>query len=235
MNLLKKFKYLWGRHTLQYHRILQKSIYYSVVLAGISFLPLVAHTQVNKELFTGFRVSYENHLSASFARSYQKENASIIVHNQDSNDFFNRKFAQLHYQHNVVHFISTVKLGYEAQTGITMQYNNASPLIIPISFGLIYSISNVYLPYIVPFISGGYSIWNIQLSEWSKPMAYWSTGVKISFGLFKSSLNYTLPDEYGLQDMGAIAKAYFAHPISGIRPQGPYLWYVWSLGVYFHL
>ena len=55
--------------------------------------------------------------------------------------------------------------------------------------------------YVVPFVEIGALTENVDFSTITP---FWSAGVLLSFAILKTSLVYTLPDEYGIHDMGVI-------------------------------
>ena len=110
----------------------------------------------------------------------------------------------LNFHQNIMQFPYMLKWGIRASTGLTRNEDNESIYFFPLSLSIILSLQIFKDQFITPFFEIGYSAWNIDFSELSEAFPFWSVGTIISLSLFKHSLRYTLPEEYGIQDMGII-------------------------------
>ena len=121
------------------------------------------------------------------------------------NKSFLRNFLFFNVQYYFLQFPSFLRWSVKASTGLTRNYDTQSTKFIPLSISGVLHIRIINA--VVPFIEWGYSLWNIDFSEFSSTFSYWGTGINISFSLFKPSLKYTLPDEYKINDMGIIVES----------------------------
>ena len=128
-----------------------------------------------------------------------KEKAPELIQ-ENINKSFLRNHLFLSLQYYLLQFPSFFKWSVKASAGLTRNYDIQSTKFAPLSVGAALHI-NLINPF-TPFFEVGYSTWNIDFKRFSHAFFYWSTGLNVSFSLFKPSLQYTLPDEYSVNDMG---------------------------------
>ena len=152
--------------------------------------------------------------------SLTKEKAPQLIQENINNSFL-RNHLFLNLQYYLFQFPSFFKWSLKASAGLTRNYDIQSTNFAPLSVGGVLHINLINS--LIPFIEAGYSVWNIDFKKFSSHFFYWSTGLNISFSLFKPSLQYTLPDEYKVNDMGLILESrwsiykdsYFIHTLHG--------------------
>ena len=93
-----------------------------------------------------------------------------------------------------------LKWGLKARAGFSLNPDPKSSYLAPLSLtGIVHF--QAFKP-IIPFLSAGVSQWLINFKSLSERSFHLSLGARISLSLFKPSLQYTLLDDYGLNDMG---------------------------------
>ena len=152
--------------------------------------------------------------------SLTKEKAPQLIQENINNSFL-RNHLFLNLQYYLFQFPSFFKWSLKASAGLTRNYDIQSTNFAPLSVGGALHINLINS--LIPFIEAGYSVWNIDFKKFSSHFFYWGTGLNISFSLFKPSLQYTLPDEYKVNDMGLILESrwsiykdsHFIHTLHG--------------------
>ena len=153
------------------------------------------------------------------------------VHNQA---VFNRQFGMASFHKDLLQLLNWIRFGLDIGPGITIYHDNSShPSLIFLKAGGQFNLVITQTPSVTPFIAGGY--WD-TIHQWERTGfagAYFSAGVKVSFALFKPSLYYILPDEYGLSDIGLTAQISYYYPLAEVSiPQNQARLNAWSVGVY---
>ena len=133
-----------------------------------------------------------------------KEKAPQLIQKNINNSFL-RNHLFLNLQYYLLQFPSFFKWSLKASAGLTRNYDIQSTKFAPLSVGGALHIN--LIKSLIPFIEAGYSVWGIDFEKFSSHFFYWSTGLNISFSLFKPSLQYTLPDEYKVNDMGFLLES----------------------------
>ena len=128
-----------------------------------------------------------------------KEKAPALIQTNINKSFL-RNHLFLNLQYYLLQFPSFFKWSLKTSAGLTRNYDRQSTTFIPLSVGGALHINLINS--LIPFFEVGYSVWNIDFQKFSSGFFYWSVGLNISFSLFKPSLQYTLPDEYDINDMG---------------------------------
>ncbi len=126
-----------------------------------------------------------------------------------------------------------LKWGIRGSAGIVRNEDQDSLYFYPLSLSLITSLQIFKQQFFTPFFEIGYSVWNVDFSDFSDFFPFYGGGALISFSLFKNSLRHTLPDEYGIQDIGIIAE--WKNHISPLDPpeeESPYFLHSLHVGVY---
>ncbi len=120
--------------------------------------------------------------------------------------FANDRLFYLNFQQNIIQFPYILKWGLRASLGVAFNYDNDRKYFFPMSASGIWSLQIFKHQIIIPFFEMGFSTWNINsyLEEFTPLFPFWGVGASISLALFKNSLRYTLPDEYGIKDLGII-------------------------------
>ena len=157
----------------------------------------------NKEKLILFQWLNEQHFSLQWAYGFFRQKHTPPLLKVNINDtFLNQALFFFNFQQNIIQFPYILKWGLKVSTGITRNYDNDKIYFYPLHLSAITSLQIFKYQLIVPFFEMGYSTWNIDFSEFSEAFPVWSLGASVSWALFKQSLSYTLPDEYGIQDAG---------------------------------
>lgn len=199
------------------------------------FVPAMFYSQQPR--FQLFQVINENHLSFEWTKmtTQSPNEVSQIAQNIKANSFFNRQLLQVDFHKNWLQLLHILKWGIQASAGTTLSYggSNQGAFFVPMYMGSILSLQLTKRPYFIPFIAAGYSIWSIGFHTLSSMLFQWSAGAHISFSIMKPSLGYTLLDEYGIHDMGIIAKTTSYYFVENGLPHGNILIASLHIGVYF--
>ncbi len=109
----------------------------------------------------------------------------------------------LNFHHNIIRFPYILHWGLRGGLGLARNYDLKSDFFVPLSLSGILSLKLTKHQPVVPFVEGGFSSWNRNLSDdFSDIFPYWTVGAFISLSLFKPSLTYTFPNDYGFKDLG---------------------------------
>ena len=149
----------------------------------------------------------EQQLSFQWAYGFLKQKdkfAPVLLKERINNTFRNDTIIYLNFHQNILQFPYILKWGLKASAGLTLNKDNKQTYFFPLSLTMIVHLQIFKHQFIVPFFEMGYSTWNIDFSEFSDYFPVWHIGTTISLSLFKNSLRHTLPDEYGIQDIGII-------------------------------
>lgn len=147
----------------------------------------------------------EQQTSFQWAYAFLKQtekHAPDLLKEKIGDSFRNDMLFYLNFHQNIIQFPYILKWGLRASAGMTRNYNIDSAYFIPMSLSVITSLQIFEKQIVVPFFEMGYSFWSVDFSESSDFFPFWSVGADISFSIFKSSLRYTLSDEYGIEDIG---------------------------------
>ena len=160
-----------------------------------------------KESLILFQWCNEQEFSLQWAYGFLKQKdkfAPSLLKEKITDKFKNDTMIYLNLHQNILQFPYILKWGLKASTGLTRNYDHEKTYFFPLSLSMIVSLQIFKDQLIVPFFEMGYSTWNTDFSEFSEFFPIWSLGTSISLSLFKASLRHTLPDEYGIQDIGII-------------------------------
>ncbi len=185
--------------------------------------------------FQLFQIINENNISFEWTKMTVQSDSQVIQIAQGikKSSFFNRQLVQLNFYKNWLQIFRVFKWGFQAGAGTTVYYNNQKSFFIPMYVGSVLSLQITQKPFIIPFISAGYSMWSIGFHTLSSVLSHWSAGALISFAIMKSSLGYTLLDEYGIHDMGIIVRTSSCYSVKDWLPQGDVLAASLHIGAYF--
>ena len=114
-------------------------------------------------------------------------------------------FLHLHYQFDILKFPHFLKWGLRADAGVTRNYIVKKMLFFPLSFSVVSTVEFIDPQYIYPFIELGASswwTWEKEDKQFSRMFLFWKAGVLLSFSIFSKSLRYSLPEDYGIRDLG---------------------------------
>lgn len=162
-----------------------------------------------KESLTLFQWINEQEISLQWAYGFLKQKekfAPTLLKKKITDDFKHDTIVYLNFHQNILQFPYILKWGLRASAGLTRNYDHNKTYFSPLSLSAIISLQIFKHQFIVPFFEIGYSAWSVDFSEFSKFFPIWGVGTSISLALFKKSLRHTLPDEYGIQDMGIIVE-----------------------------
>ena len=112
----------------------------------------------------------------------------------------------LNFKQNIIQFPYILKWGLRASLAAAFNYDNEQKYFFPISISGVWSLQIFKYQALVPFFEMGFSTWNIDFytEKFTYSFPFWSIGVSLSLALLKNSLRYTLPDEYGIKDIGIV-------------------------------
>ena len=147
----------------------------------------------------------EQQISLQWAYAFLKQtekHAPDLLKEKIDDSFRNDILFYLNFHQNIIQFPYVLKWGLRASAGMTRNYSIGSTYFIPMSLSATISLQVFEKQIVVPFFEMGYSLWSVDFSESSDFFPFWSVGADISFSIFKSSLRYTLSDEYGIEDIG---------------------------------
>ncbi len=152
-----------------------------------------------------------NEQYASFQWAYgflQEDNqyAPDLLKEKITEKFKNDTLLYLNFHQNIIQFPYVLKWGIRGSVGRTRNADFERSSFFPLSVSVITSLQIFKRQIIVPFFELGYSVWNVNFSDFSKWFPFYGAGMLISFSLFKNSLYHTLFDEYGIRDTGIIVE-----------------------------
>lgn len=179
----------------------------------------------------------EQQLSLQWAYGFLKQKdkfAPALLKERLNNTFGNDTIIYLNFHQNILQFPYILKWGLKASAGLTLNKDNKQTYFFPLSLSMIVHLQIFKNQFIVPFFEMGYSTWNIEFSEFSDFFPVWHIGTDISFSLFKNSLRYTLPDEYGIQDIGVTLEVRnHSSPTNMPKKKRGYFLHSLHTGIYF--
>ena len=181
-----------------------------------------------------FEFLNEQQFSFEWAYGFlQEKYAPPLLKQKITQDFKNDTFFYLNFHQNIIKFPYVLKWGLRGSAGIVRNEDHESLYFYPLSLALITSLQIFEYQAIRPFFEIGYSAWNVDFSDFSDFFPFYGGGALISFSLFKNSLRHTLPDEYGIKDIGIIAE-WKSHISPRDPPEDKSLYFLHSLhvGVY---
>ena len=167
-----------------------------------------------------FQWLYLMEVSIQWSYAVFNENSNFIhddlKEHVEMDKFLKKALFFSHFHIDLIQFPYVLSWGLKLGAGLSRNYDIRSYYFIPLSFSLIYHIRAI--KELLPFVELGFSSWNIDFSNvFSEFYFFWSVGGKISFSLFKKSLRYTMPSDYGIYDIGMITELRFH---SGKQYQG---------------
>lgn len=135
--------------------------------------------------------------------------------------FANDRLFFLNFQQNIIQFPYVLKWGLRTNLGVAFNYDNEHKYFFPMSLSVILSLQIFKHQALIPFFEMGASTWNIGFytEKFTHAFPFWSIGTSISLALLKNSLRYTLPDEYGIKDIGVIMELRrYSSPLKWLNP-----------------
>ena len=162
-----------------------------------------------KESLILFQWRNEQEFSIQWAYGFLKQKdkfAPPLLKEKITDKFKNDTMIYLNFHQNILQFPYILKWGLKGSAGLTRNYDHEKTYFFPLSLSIITSLQIFKEQLIVPFFEMGYSTWNIDFSEFSEFFPFWSLGASVSLSLFKPSLRHTMPDEYGIRDIGIIVE-----------------------------
>ena len=163
------------------------------------------HWTIGGEKLFLFQWVNEQQMSLQWAYAFLNQTdkfAPTLLQEKINESFRNESLIYFNFHQNIIQFPYILKWGLKASAGVTRNYDVDSTYFIPISLSAMVSFQIFKNQVIVPFFEIGYSFWNVDFSESSDFFPFWGVGADISLSVFKKSLRYTLPDEYGIKDIG---------------------------------
>ena len=154
--------------------------------------------------------SWLNEQEISFQWAYafwdqksRNQYAPSLLKKEVGKDFRDEVLLYLNFHQNIMQVPYILKWGLKASAGLARNYDIKGEYFIPLSLSLIFSFQFFKHQFLTPFFEMGFSSWNVGFSDrFTDLFPFWSAGLNISMSLFKKSLRYTFPEEYGIQDMG---------------------------------
>ncbi|MDE0118944.1 MAG: hypothetical protein OXM55_02920 [Bdellovibrionales bacterium] len=194
--------------------------------------------KTNKSRWTLFKWLNEQNISLQWAYAFlEKENkyAPKLLKEKINKNFKNDSLLYFNFYQNIFQLPYIFKWGLKASAGFTRNEDVASLSFFPLSLSVITHLQIFRHQFILPFFEMGYSIWNVDYSDFSTLFPFWGAGALISFSLFKPSLQYTLLDEYGIKDIGInLELRNNSSPMSFFTKDRGYFFRSFHLGIYFH-
>ncbi len=185
-----------------------------------------------------FRWLNEQNVSFQWAYAFLEQKnkyAPTLLKEKINENFKNDTFLYFNFYQNIFQLPAILKWGLKASAGFTRNEDVESLSFFPLSLSVITHLQVFRHQFIVPFFEMGYSIWNVDFSDFSQHFPFWGVGALISFSLFKPSLQYTLLDEYGIRDIGInLELRNQASPTSFFEKDRGYFLRSLHLGIYFH-
>ena len=180
----------------------------------------------------------EQNISLQWAYAFlEPENkyAPTLLKEKINENFKNDTILYLNFYQNIFQFAYILKWGVKASAGFTRNEDVESLSFFPLSVSVISQLQIFRHQFIVPFFEMGYSMWNVDFSDFSKLFPFWGVGALVSFSLLKPSLKHTLLDEYGIKDIGInVEMRNNSSPMSFFTKDRGYFFRSFHLGIYFH-
>ena len=180
----------------------------------------------------------ENHISLEWAYAFldmaDKElYAPALLKEKVTKSFKNEALLYLNFHRNIIRFPYVLDGGLKASIGVARSYDLKSDYFFPLSLSAIVSLRIWKHQFIVPFLEGGFSSWNINVSgDFSDIFPFWTVGAFVSFSLFKPSLRYIFANDYGVQDIGFIGE--WRNHLSPFKKERGAFLRTLHLGLYVH-
>ena len=156
---------------------------------------------------TLFQWANEQEISLQWAYGFLENpdvHAPALLQKTINSSFKNDTFIYLNFHQNFIQFPYIFKWGIRGSAGLTRNYDHQSDYFIPVSVSAVLSLWIFKTQHLTPFVEMGVSGWSVNLSETSDVFPFYGGGVALSLALFKPSLRYTMPEEYGIRDIGFI-------------------------------
>ena len=153
-----------------------------------------------------------NHISLEWAYGFldheQKDlYAPLLLKQKVTKSFKHEALIFLNFHHNIIQFPYILHWGLRGSMGLARNYDLQSDFFIPFNLSGILSLKITKHQPFVPFVEGGLSSWNRNLNNhFSAIFPYWTVGAFISLSLFKPSLRWTFPNDYGFKDLGFVVE-----------------------------
>ena len=161
----------------------------------------------DKEKLHLFKWVNERGMSVEWAHGFLKQKdkyAPKLLKEKIKETFLKEALFFLNFHQNILQFPYVLRWGIRGSAGITRNYSVKSTYFIPLQLSLILQLQIFEHQVLIPFTEIGVSSWNIDFEEFTQVFPFWSIGTRISLSLFKRSLQYTFPNEYGIGDVGLI-------------------------------
>ena len=149
-------------------------------------------------------------------------------------NFKNESLLYLNFHRDIIRFPYVLDWGLRGSIGLARSYDLKSDYFFPLSLSGIVSLRVWKHQPVVPFVEGGFSSWNINISsDFSDILPFWTVGAFVSLSLFKPSLRYTFANDYGVKDIGFVLE--WRNHFSPFQKteRGPFLKTI-HVGVYGH-
>ncbi len=191
-----------------------------------------------KESLILFQWRNEQEISIQWAYGFLKQKdrfAPSLLKEKITDKFKNDTMIYLNFHQNILQFPYILKWGLKGSAGLTRNYDHEKTYFFPLSLSIITSLQIFKEQLLVPFFEMGYSTWNIDFSEFSDFFPFWSLGASISLSLFKPSLRHTMPDEYGIRDIGIVVEVRnHSSPLDLPDKERGYFLHSLHTGIYFN-
>ena len=211
--------------------------FYKKIFCCLLFTPIFAQAMLQSaKSFKFAEVIYENQLSFGWGKLNLESPSELskITKNIQASELANRQMLELDFQQNWLNIFHILKWGFQASISIPLYKSQTKTFVMPLQLSSILSLQLTHQPRILPFISAGCAVWNINWNAFSSYLAFWSLGTKISFALIKPALNYTLLDDYGIDDIGILIQTSSFYLTEKAKPEENIILASWQIGTYFH-
>ena len=157
-----------------------------------------------------FKWLRENHISLEWAYGILDQEdknlyAPPLLKEKISKNFKNEALLYLNFHRNIIRFPYVLDWGLRGSIGLARNYDIKSDYFFPLSLSGIISVRIYDHQAIIPFLEGGISSWNRNISsDFSEVFPFWNVGALLSLSLFKPALRYVFANDYGVQDIGFI-------------------------------
>ena len=174
--------------------------------------PKKTSSSKTKKAWVLFEWLSENHISLEWAYAFldpadKDLYAPALLKEKITNSFKNEALLYFNFHRNIIRFPYVLDGGLKASIGLARSYDLKSDYFFPLSLSAIMSLRIWKHQFIVPFLEGGFSSWNINVSgDFSDIFPFWTVGAFVSLSLFKPSLRYIFANDYGVQDIGFIGE-----------------------------